>query len=99
MQYRRRLHCAPLATEGYRFRTYDGPGSQSHTTYHYGGLQNVNGNTTLNYTARFSNNFYVDVEELTHVMARILPMILAFGMYRTVLTFVLAIPPNAVSSC
>ena len=62
IQYRRTLHCGPLATEGYRFRRYDSP--ESHTVYYYGPLQNTNGSKT-NYTARFSNDIYADLEELT----------------------------------
>ena len=65
-QWRRTVHCAPLATEGYRFRTNDVAENQSYTTYYYGPLQNVNQSMTLNYTTRFSNDIYPDIEELTH---------------------------------
>ncbi len=66
LQYRRRVHCAPLATENYRFRTYDDIQNQSYTTYYYGRSQNVNGSTN-NYTTQFSNAMYSypDVEEIT----------------------------------
>jgi hypothetical protein len=65
IQLRRTIHCAPLATEGYRFRTYDEAKNQSYTTYYYGPLQNVNQSMTVNYTTQFTNNMYPDVEELT----------------------------------
>ena len=65
IQFRRTVHCAPLATEGYRFRTYEAE-NQSYTTYYYGPLENVNGTATMNYTERFSNDIYPDIEQLTH---------------------------------
>jgi hypothetical protein len=65
VQFRRTVHCAPLATEGYRFRTYDVAENQSYTTYYYGPLENVNQSMTVNYTTQFSNNIYPDIEELT----------------------------------
>ncbi len=64
IQFRRTVHCAPLATEGYRFRTYDK--DQSFTNYYYGPLENVNGSTTRNYTTQFSSTIYPEIEELTH---------------------------------
>ncbi len=66
IQFRRTVHCAPLATDGYRFRTYDESTNQSYTTYYYGPLQDVNGSATVNYTTRFNNDIYPDIEELTH---------------------------------
>jgi hypothetical protein len=66
IQFRRTIHCAPLATKGYRFRTYDVTRNQSYTTYYYGPLQNVNESTTVNYTTQFSDNIYPDIEELMH---------------------------------
>ncbi|KAE9364713.1 hypothetical protein N431DRAFT_355340 [Stipitochalara longipes BDJ] len=66
VQFRRTVHCAPLATEGYRFRTYDVAKNQSYTTYYYSPLENVNQSMTVNYTTQFSNNVYPDIEELTH---------------------------------
>jgi len=65
LQWRRTLHCAPLAKEGYRFQTFDETKNQSYTTYYYGPLKNVNETTTVNYTAQFSNDVYPDIEELT----------------------------------
>jgi hypothetical protein len=66
IQFRRTIHCAPLATKGYRFRTYDVTRNESYTTYYYGPLQNVNDSITVNYTTQFSDNIYPDIEELTH---------------------------------
>ncbi|KAM7210944.1 hypothetical protein V8F06_013679 [Rhypophila decipiens] len=60
MQFRRTVHCAPLAIEGYRTK------NQSYTTYYYGPLENVNQSATRNYTAQFSRDVYPDIEELTH---------------------------------
>ncbi len=64
VQYRRLMHCAPLATEGYRVRMYDEERGQSSTVYYYGGQVNVNGSIS-NYTTQFSDT-YLSVEDLTH---------------------------------
>ncbi len=65
VQYRRTLHCAPLATEGYRFQTFDNR-NQSYTTYYYGPSRNID-DSTNNYTTRFSDDrySYPNVEEVT----------------------------------
>ncbi|KAH8880208.1 hypothetical protein GQ53DRAFT_670404 [Thozetella sp. PMI_491] len=63
IQWRRTVHCAPLATDGYRFRTHDEAKNQSYTTYYYGPLRNLNDSSTVNYTTQFLNNGYPDIEE------------------------------------
>ncbi len=66
IQYRRTVHCAPLATEGYRFQIFDDIQNQSYTTFYYGPSQNIN-KSTNNYTTQFSNDrySYPEVEEVT----------------------------------
>jgi hypothetical protein len=66
IQWRRTLKCAPLATDGYRFTTFDSAKNQSYTTYYYGPMKNVDGTTTVNYTTQFNTNVYPEIEELTH---------------------------------
>ena len=64
LKFRRTLHCAPLATEGYRFHSFDEAKNQSYTTYNYGPLRNADKSVTTNYTARFPSNSYIDTEDL-----------------------------------
>ncbi|KAK4444012.1 hypothetical protein QBC34DRAFT_309909 [Podospora aff. communis PSN243] len=66
MQFRRTLHCAPLATHGYRFETYDGSDHQPQITYYYGSLLDANDTASINYTTRYSaDNAMLPIEDLT----------------------------------
>jgi len=64
IQFRRTVHCAPLATEGYRSQVFDGATNQSYTIYYYGPQRNVNDTITLNYTTKYLNEGYPDVNLL-----------------------------------
>lgn len=69
-QYRRKIQCAPLVTEGYKTQ-FNTSSERSYTRYQYG--KNSTSPDDHNYTAQFSNDVYVDRSVADNIFADYVP--------------------------